>query len=151
MLIDPNQWSKDGTVAINGYVPSPDGKYLAWGQAEAGSDWVTWRVMEVEGGKILGDEIRWIKFSNPVWTKDSNGMFYARFPEPDSKAAFQGLNTHKKVYYHALGAPQSADTLVYYDSDHPDWSYHPGVTDDARYLIITVSVGTDSRTRRTTT
>src|SRR5262245_39988913 len=74
VLLDPNKLSKDGTVALSGTEVSPDGKLLAYGLAEAGSDWETWKVMEVETGKRRPDELRWIKFSEPTWTKDSKGF-----------------------------------------------------------------------------
>lgn len=71
VLIDPNSWSKDGTTALTSYSPSEDGRYLAYGVAEAGSDWNTWRVLEVESGKVLSDELRWVKFSSARWTHDT--------------------------------------------------------------------------------
>ncbi len=142
VLLDPNGWSKDGTVALSGTSPSEDGRYLAYGKAEAGSDWVTWRVMDIESGKDLADEIRWVKFSSASWTKDSKGFFYSRFPEPQQSDAFQSLNTHQKVFYHRVGTAQADDVLVHHDSDHPQWSHGARVTDDGRYLIITTTVGT---------
>ena len=39
VLIDPNAWSEDGTVALAGMAVSDDGQYLAYGVGEAGSDW----------------------------------------------------------------------------------------------------------------
>ena len=47
MLLDPNQWSKDGTIALTGLGFSDDGRYMAYARAEAGSDWSTWHVMEI--------------------------------------------------------------------------------------------------------
>src|SRR5262245_16444498 len=73
VLIDPNKWSKDGTVALAGMAFSDDGKYLAYGVAEAGSDWNTWRVLEIESGKVHDDAVRWVKFNQPSWTQDGKG------------------------------------------------------------------------------
>jgi len=73
-LIDPNTWSKDGTVALTTTLPSDDGRFLAYGVSEAGSDWVTWHVMAVASGEVLPDEVRWVKFNTPSWTKDSKGL-----------------------------------------------------------------------------
>src|SRR2546425_1102110 len=78
MLIDPNTWSKDGTVALGGTAISDDGKYVAYGIAGAGSDWRTWRVLHVDSGKVLDDELKWVKFSNASWTRDGKGFFYSR-------------------------------------------------------------------------
>jgi prolyl oligopeptidase len=145
VLLDPNTWSKDGTVALEGYSWPEDGRYLAYGVAEAGSDWVNWHVADVATGQVLTDELKWVKFSGTAWTKDGKGFFYSRYPEVASGSQFQSLNKNMKMYYHRVGTPQSDDVLAYYRENQPDWSYHPTVTDDGRYLIITTTVGTDPR------
>ena len=147
ILLDPNSWSEDGTVALGGTSFSDDGRYVAYAVSEAGSDWRTWRVMEVASGRILDDEIRWSKASGAAWTKDGAGFFYGRFAEPKSGEAFQSLNTNMKVYYHRVGTPQADDILVYERPDHPEWNFGTGVTEDGRYLIISVWIGTDDRNR----
>lgn len=147
VLIDPNSWSKDGTIALSGTAFSDDGRYVAYGVQDAGSDWNTWKIMEIATGKILDDELKWIKFSGAEWTPDSKGFFYARYKEPEAGAAFQSLNLNMKVYYHRVGTPQSADVLVYERPDHPEWGFQTAVSEDGHYLILTVWVGTDDRYR----
>ncbi len=145
VLLDPNQWSKDGTVALGGLAFSEDGKYLAYGVAESGSDWNTWKVMHVESGKQLSDELHWLKYTGGVaWTRDNRGFFYTRYPEPKPGEKYQGLPLNCKLYYHRLGTPQSEDVLVYHRPDQPTWSIYGEVTDDGRYLIIDVGDGTTS-------
>ncbi len=147
VLIDPNSWSKDGTVALAATSFSDDGKYLAYSVAEAGSDWNIWRVMEAESGRLLTDELKWVKFSGVSWTKDNRGFFYSRYDEPKEGAAFQSLNKDQKVFYHRVGSPQSDDVLVYKRPDQPDWGFQTTVTEDGRYLIITTWKGTDDKYR----
>ena len=147
VLIDPNKWSEDGTVALSGTVFSDDGRYVTYGVQNAGSDWRIWKVMEVETGKILEDELNWIKFNSPAWTKDGKGFFYARYPQPDEDAEFQALNLNMKVYYHRIGTSQDDDVLVYERPDEPSWGYGCDVTEDGRYLVMTVWKGTDDRYR----
>lgn len=147
VLIDPNKWSKDGTVALTGLEVSDDGKYLAYGIAEAGSDWNTWHVLDVGSGKVLSDEVKWIKYSGASWTTDGKGFFYSRYDEPKSGEAFQKVTLNQKVFYHRLGTPQSADVLVYRRPDHPDWGFQTHVTEDGRYLILTVWKGTNHQYR----
>jgi prolyl oligopeptidase len=147
VLIDPNQWSKDGTVALAGLSVSDDGKYLAYGKSEAGSDWSNWHVLEIATGKDLPDELKWIKFSEASWTKDGKGFFYTRYDEPKAGETFQGLNLNARMMYHRLGTAQSEDVLVYKRPDHPEWGFHSAVTEDGRYLIITVWKGTDHNYR----
>jgi prolyl oligopeptidase len=148
VLLDPNQWSKDGTVALAGLEFSEDGKYLAYGVSDAGSDWTSWKAMHVPTRTILGDDIRWVKFGGAAWTHDNKGFFYSRYPEPEPGRKFQGLPLNQKIYYHRLGAPQSEDVLVYHRPEEPTWGVAASVTDDGRYLVISISDGTTSRKNR---
>ncbi|MHC5081739.1 MAG: prolyl oligopeptidase family protein, partial [Planctomycetota bacterium] len=143
VLIDPNTWSKDGTVSLGGTSFSEEGETLAYGVADAGSDWRTWRVMDVGSGKVLEDELKWVKFSRPAWMKDGKGFFYGRFDPPKEGEAFQAPNLGQKLFYHRIGTPQSEDVLVYWRPDHPEWGYGASVTEDGRYLIITVWKGSE--------
>lgn len=145
VLIDPNGWSADGTVALSGMVVSDDGEKVAYGTAEGGSDWNVWRVLEVGTGKILSDEIRWMKFGSPAWSPDGKGFYYSRYKEPGKDATYQSLNYNQTVYFHELGTDQSTDTIVFRNDAHPEWGYAPQVTEDGRYLVITVWKGTDDK------
>lgn len=147
VMMDPNTWSKDGTVALGGLAFSEDGKYVAYGIQAGGSDWRTWKIKEVESGKDLDDELKWLKFGGISWTKDSKGFFYSRYPEPKEGAAFQSLNKNMKVYYHAIGTAQSEDVLVHEAPENPDWGFQLTVTEDGQYLVVTIWVGTDDRYR----
>lgn len=147
VLIDPNKWTKDGTMALGTTSFSDDGQYLAYSVAEAGSDWNTWRILEIETGKLLDDELKWVKFSGAAWTADSKGFFYSRYDEPPAGAAFQKTNLNQKVFYHRIGTPQSQDVLVYKRPDEPTWGFGLQVTEDGRYLIITVWKGTNDKYR----
>ncbi len=146
VLLDPNKLSADGTVALSGLAVSPDGKLLAYSVAESGSDWNTWYLMDIDTGKLREDRIKWVKFSGASWTKDSKGFFYSRFDEP-KEGAFTSLNLNQKVYYHRVGTSQSDDVLVYHRPDHPKWGFNAGVTEDGRYLVISIREGTDRRNR----
>ncbi|MFO0936591.1 MAG: prolyl oligopeptidase family serine peptidase [Gemmataceae bacterium] len=148
LLLDPNTLSKDGTVALSGTAFSDDGKYLAIGLAEAGSDWQTWKVIDVACGKMMPDELKWVKFSGASWTSDGKGFFYSRFPEPVKGDTFQALNTFQKLYYHRIGTPQRDDVLVYERPDNGKWNVTGSVTDDGRYLVISIGDGTTSRRTR---
>jgi prolyl oligopeptidase len=148
MLLDPNTWSKDGTVALSGMAISDDAKYVAFGKAAAGSDWNTWHVLDVATGNLLSDTLEWVKFSGASWTNDGKGFYYSRFPEPQKDAAFQALNENQTLYYHRLGTPQSEDVLTYRTSENPKWGIGGTVSEDGRYLVISVNDGTTSRKSR---
>jgi prolyl oligopeptidase len=112
---------------------------VAYGVAEAGSDWTTWRVVDVESGEVLPDELRWVKYSGAAWTRDGAGFFYGRFPAPGAGETYQASSAGQAVYYHRLGTPQSADSLVYHRPEQPGWVYGAEVTDDGRWLVLSVS------------
>lgn len=147
VLLDPNLWSTDGTVALTGFVPSDNGKYLAYGTAKSGSDWRTWHVLKIDTGQQLVDKLKWMKFSHVSWTKDHRGFFYSGYDAPTSGTEHQGLNLNQKLYFHRIGTPQSEDLLVYHQPEKPDWGFHGKVTEDGRYLVITVWKGTDEKYR----
>lgn len=147
ILIDPNTWSEDGTVALSGAEFSDDGQYVAYGIQDGGSDWRTWRVMEIATRKLLDDELKWIKFSSIAWTPDSKGFFYSRYDEPKEGAEFQSLNLNQKVFYHKVGTRQEQDELVYQRPDEPEWGFGAEVSEDGKYLVLTVWKGTDDRYR----
>ena len=147
VLLDPNALSKDGTVALSGLSISDDGKLLAYGLAAAGSDWVEWKVRDVETGKDRDDLLKWVKFSSASWTKDNAGFYYGRYPEPKSGGDLKDVNYYQKLYYHRLGTPQADDRLVYESPDHKEWQAHGEVTEAGDYLVITISKGTDDKYR----
>lgn len=145
VLIDPNGWAKDGATALAEWHPSGDGRYLVYTVQDGGTDWRIVRVLDVETGAQLGDELRWVKFSNISWTKDNKGFFYSRFAEPDPNAAFQSVNTNQTVFYHQLGTSQAQDRQIYATPDRPLLGHSAQVTDDGQYVLITSSGGTDDR------
>ncbi len=145
-LLDPNVLSEDGTVALSTLAVSEDGRLLAYGTSASGSDWEEFRVRDVAEGRDLSDHLKWIKFSGASWTNDGAGFFYSRYPEPGDKA-LTDVNRFQRLYYHRLGTEQTADVLVYERPDQPDWGMNAEVTDDGRYAVLHVWLGTDRRNR----
>jgi prolyl oligopeptidase len=138
VALDPNGFSKDGTVALSGLAPSRDGKLLAYGIAGAGSDWQTWKVRDLATGKDLDDKIDWVKFSSASWTADGKGFFYARYDAPKEGEALKGANYFQKLYYHRLGTAQADDVLVIENREDKEWGFGTEVSDDGQLLLITV-------------
>ncbi len=145
-LLDPNLLSEDGTVALSTWAVSDDGRLLAYGTSASGSDWEEFRVRDVATAHDLPDHLKWIKFSGASWTKDGDGFFYSRYPEPGDKA-LTDVNRFQRLYYHRLGTEQQRDVLVYERPDQPDWGMNGEVTEDGRYVVLRVWLGTDRRNR----
>src|SRR5437763_839682 len=145
-LLDPNLLSEDCTVALSTLAVSDDGRLLAYGTSAIGSDWEEFRVRDVAEGRDRSDHLKWIKFSGASWTNDGAGFFYSRDPEPVDKA-LTDVNRFQRLYYHRLGTDQAQDVLVYERPDQPDWGMNAEVTDDGRYAVLQVWLGTDRRNR----
>ncbi|MEG3863975.1 S9 family peptidase, partial [Microcoleus sp. herbarium12] len=143
VLIDPNTLSEDGTVALGGIALSEDGQLMAYGLSISGSDWQEWKVRDVETGEDLSDHLKWLKFSGAAWTHDGKGFFYSRYDEPNEKTKLEDVNYYQKLFYHKLGTPQSEDVLICDRPDQKEWGFSGGVTEDGKYLIISVWLGTD--------
>ncbi len=146
VLLDPNTFSADGTVAISSTNITDDGSLAAYSIAEAGSDWVKWHIRNVTTGEDLPDIVEWSKFSGAAWMKDGSGFFYARYDETATDAsdaeALKTANYFHKVYFHKLGTPQSEDKLIFHRPDDGEIYIFAQVTDDGRYLVFHQSKGT---------
>ncbi len=141
VLLDPNELSEDGTIAVATSAVSKDGKFLAYATAEGGSDWNKIYIMEIDSRKKLDDEIHWVKFSGISWKGD--GFYYSRFNEPDQGLELSSKNEFHKVYYHKVGTPQSEDILIHENLDNPQRNYYAATTDDENFLILYESESTD--------
>jgi prolyl oligopeptidase len=140
VLLDPNTFSKDGTVALATMAISKNGKYLAYAIAEAGSDWNKIYVMDIDTKVKLPDELLWVKFSGIGWKDD--GFYYSRYPEPKGESELSSINENQKVYYHKLGTPQSADILIHENKENPMRMFGAGTTEDERFLLLYESEST---------
>jgi len=147
VLLDPNSLSVDGTVALGGIGISRDGRYLAWATSVSGSDWRTWYVRDITTGQDLPDKVEWSKFSGASWDHDAQGFYYSRYEAPVEGEAFEGANYFQKLYYHRLGTGQDRDIMVFDRADQKEWGFGGDVSDDGRYLIISIWQGTSRNNR----
>jgi len=144
VFIDPNTFSKDGTAAMGTLSFSKSGKYCAFFLARAGSDWQTAVVMDVASKKAHADSAYWIKFSSLAW-KGDEGFYYSRYPQPTEAQRLVKKNEYHKIYFHKVGTPQTADTLIYEDPTHPLRNVSARLTEDQRFLVIQQTEGTSGR------
>lgn len=101
-LLDPNALSEDGTVAVNTFTVSRDGRHLAWAESRGGSDWMVWRIRSVDTGEDLPDRVEWSKFCEAVWDERGAGFYYCRYAEPDESKALKDVNLGQQLCYHRL-------------------------------------------------
>ena len=142
VLIDPNTLSAEGTVALTHLTVSPDGSLVAYALSESGSDWLTWRVRDTATGEDLPDVVRWSKFSTASWRHDLSGFYYSGLEPPAGAGTYTDTNLGQRLFFHRLGKDQADDDLVFAAPDQPEWLPAGEVSDDDRYLFITVDRGT---------
>ena len=147
VLIDPNLLSADGTVALNQLAVSEDGRLVAYATSDAGSDWVTWRVRDVETGVDRQDLVEWSKFSEAAWRSDGSGFFYTAVDQPAAGRELRDEVRTPRVMFHRLSTRQADDVLVFSSPDQPDWLPSATVSDDGRHLIVTIHRGTGTESR----
>ena len=141
VLLDPNTWSDDATVALAGMTPSRDGRYVAYAQSDGGSDWRTWKVHDVETGEDTGDLIDFTKFTSISWMPDNSGFFYSRYPPREDDPTKGDGSKAVSVYFHALGTQQSEDRLVFSQPEHPRRNPYASVSEDGEYLLVNLQEG----------
>jgi len=139
VLVDPNGFSEDATIALAGWSVSPDGRYIAYSTSDGGTDWNSWHVREVATGEELADAVDYTKFTQASWLPNGSGFFYSRHPlGPDGEGDGQA---QVKVYFHPVGVDQMDDELVYAVEDSESRNPYGTVTEDGRYLILNLFEG----------
>ena len=146
VLIDPSTFSEDGTISLGGTSVSNDATLMAFSISDGGSDWRTWKVMNIETGEVLEDELKWAKFSGASWENDDSGFYYRRYEEPDGEL-LKELNESPKLMFHKIGTNQSEDILIYDNPDNPRWGFGITVIKDSEMKLLSISEGTDDRNR----
>jgi len=140
VLADANQLATDGTIALDWFQPSDNGRYVAYGTSQSGSEMSTLHIIETKSGTILPDTIERTRAASIAWLHDNSGFYYTRYPKKGDVPAGQEMyNRH--VYFHYLGTDPETDDLIFGEGRDPeDW---PSVflSNDGRWLLIHVSQG----------
>jgi len=139
-LVDVNQLAADGTVALDWWTPSEDGKYVAYGTSPSGSEMSTLHVIETATGELLTESIERTRAASIAWKLDNSGFYYTRYPKKGDVAEGQEVyNRH--VFYHALGSEPAKDPVIFGEGRDPeDWP-EVDLSNDGRWLVITVAQG----------
>jgi len=149
LVFDPNLRWKDGSTELSQYVPSPGRKYFAYAISVGGSDWNEIHVRTLGAAMHdryeLRDTVRWMKYSNIAWTNDEKGFFYTRYPTPHKDSVLTARAINGKLYYHTMGTPDSDDRVIFSQPDKPDWYEGAAVTEDGRFLSVTLNHGTEPK------
>ena len=140
VLVDANQLAADGTIALDWFQPSDNGKYVAYGTSQSGSEMSTLYVIETKTGTILPDTIERTRAASIAWLHDNSGFYYTRYPNKGDVLPGQEVyNRH--VFFHLLGSPVDSDDPIFGEGRDPeDWP-SVSLSNDGRWLLINVSQG----------
>ncbi|MGD0791723.1 MAG: prolyl oligopeptidase family serine peptidase [Terriglobales bacterium] len=140
VLLDVSKLAADGTIALDWWYASEDGKYVAYGTSPSGSEQSTLHLVESATGKVLPDSIERTSAASLAWKRDNFGFFYTRYPKKgDVPEGQEVYNRH--VFYHALGADPAQDPLIFGEGLDPQWWPDVSLSDDDRWLLIDVGDG----------
>jgi prolyl oligopeptidase len=138
LLLDPNTWSNDGTVALAGSDTSDDGRKYLFAKSSSGSDWKEWYVLDIDSGTQLPDVVKWSK-GGAQWNKDASGFYYDRNPEPAEGEEFTAAARNESVWFHKLGTSQHEDVEIFSMPDKPDWLLGFGLNEERNLGLIYVT------------
>jgi prolyl oligopeptidase len=148
VLVDPNTFSPDGTSSLSSLTVSGDGRLVAYGLSEAGSDWTTFRLLDLASGAAVDDALIQTKFSQAEWLPDHRSYVYTHF---DHEGAADGTQTAAlsgpKLRVHRIGEPQDHDELILEFPENDQLMFWAEVTDDDRYLVVSIVEGTQNKNR----
>ncbi|HUH05402.1 MAG TPA: prolyl oligopeptidase family serine peptidase [Kofleriaceae bacterium] len=144
VLFDPNTLSEDGTVSLGVWVPSHDGRLVAYALRANNADAATLHVRDVDAGTDLPDDvIAGAKYAHPSWLPDGSGFYYTRLPD-DPAIAIADLPGHAEVCFHAIGTAASADRVVHPATGNAESFIHGEVSRDGRLLVVSIQHGWSS-------
>jgi prolyl oligopeptidase len=143
-LVDPAALSVDGTVTLDGWAPSPDGRLLAYLLSEGGDEESVLWVMDVTTGDPVEASVDRVRYSPVAWLHTSDGYFYARRLPPQEVPAGE-QQFHRRVYLHRLGQDHGTDSLVFGDGADKTAYFGLDTSLDGRWLAVTVNLGTAPR------
>jgi prolyl oligopeptidase len=146
-LIDVNDLAPDGTIALDWWYPSEDGRYVAFGTSPNGSELSTLQVIEVESGKLLAENIERTRAASVAWLPDSSGFYYTRYPQPGEVPAGEEMY-NRRVFFHQVNASGNAigknDPLIF-PADNvelaPQHWPNVSISNDGHWLLVDVSEG----------
>jgi prolyl oligopeptidase len=148
VIIDPLEFSPDGSVSISGVALSPDGALAAYGLSESGSDWIQWRVRDVRTGTDLPDVVTRAKFNLAEWLPDGSGFCYWAYLQHERASGEDATPLGAgMLLLHRLGTAQSADEVVHHNPSALRERAAAEVTEDGRWLVLTLCEGTARRNR----
>ena len=144
VLVDPNTLNTKGTTAIDWYVPSLDGRYVAVCLSENGSEDGTVHVIDSSTGKETGDLVPRAQYptggGSVEWDEKATGFYYTRYPQGNERSGAD-VNFYQQVYFHKLGTPATADTYVIGKEFPRIAETQLRATRDGKYLLASVANG----------
>jgi prolyl oligopeptidase len=144
VLIDPIAIDPTGLTTLDTYVPSPDGRLLAYVISENGIEVGAIRVLDVATGDIVDGPIDRVRYSPIAWRPDGDGFYFVR-SLADGSIAGDDASLYRRVYLHMLGSDPDKDEVVYGDGAARSTFFGIELSDDGRWLAVSSSRGTDPR------
>ena len=112
VLLDPAGMTGNEHSHLDWYVPSPDGRHVACGISQGGSENSTLRIIDVAAGGLLAETIPRTPHGAVSWLPDGSGFVYHRFRDPAPDTPPPQRRYDSGTFLHRLGTPVEDDVLV---------------------------------------
>jgi prolyl oligopeptidase len=132
ILLNPNEW---GSKTLDFVQPSRDGKYIAFGIAEAGNEQTAVQIMDIATRTIISDSLYGLRQRSVCWLPDNKGFFYSASPLKGDVPEGEEHYWHS-VYYHELGTSKSRDIKIFSDPEVKEYFHAADVSEDGRFLLL---------------
>jgi prolyl oligopeptidase len=142
VLVDPMAVDPTGTTTLDFWVPSPDGRLLAYGLSEGGSENSVIRVIDVVSLELVDAPIDRIRHSPIAWRPGGDGFYFVR-SLPPADVPDDDASLYRRVYLHMIG--RDDDALIFGEGFARATYFSVGLSEDGRWLSIGAARGTDAR------
>ena len=130
VLLDPIPLSPDHSTSVSYLDIAADGSLVAIGTRQGGKDEQAVTFMEVDSHQLLPDRLPEARYFAVAIKPDKSGFYYSKYTPEGSR-----------VYYHAMGADPAHDALLFGEGRGPEQIVDATLSDDGRWLLLTVYHG----------
>lgn len=141
VLLDPNTWSRDGSIGLKRWEVSRDGSYVAYNVSVHNADETSLRVLEVQTGRQLPDTILHTRFGSVSWAPNNHGFYYDYTPPASDQLPESERSAHTELRFHALGSDPSRDPVIHIATRVAGWFIDSRISEDGHWLFVSIAHG----------
>ncbi|TFH00965.1 MAG: hypothetical protein E4H14_19125, partial [Candidatus Thorarchaeota archaeon] len=117
-LVNPLTMNHNGSISIDCFFPSWNGRYVVYGISESGSEDSALHIIDLSIDECLSEVIPRTRWARVAWNRENTGFYYTRYPLPGTVSEDQ-MYFFKHAYYHQLNTNYEDDPKVFGEGRNP--------------------------------